>query len=737
MHKKALIAIVGFIAILTMNGYAAIPVQEGAAVKPNLVLPSEAYAPAELKGIKIDPNNPWKFEFIIDCGQDKKTNEKEVGRFVEYFLAALATPESDIWVNLAPGENNQIISGGLSRTALGKDLLEQDYRLKQLASSLTYPENELGRRYWQSVYQKISTAKGTAHVPINTFNKVWIMPDQAQVEENGNTAVITAARLKVLLEDDLPASLRAAIATHDDPATRRASAAAMRELILPEIEKDVNQGKNFTALRQMYKTFILAAWFKQRLEDSIYKYYINQHKTGPIDKVDAGVKEQIYGQYLKNFKEGAYNYIRKDFDQRTHRFSRRNYYSGGVTAEGTSTSTHFATRLLHAVWSWPAKRTKIVPIIFHPEGNAPETAAAPPVRQYEAFDPRVVGALMMDGEYNYGTTTAPSLDRQVLRDRLPNPATVAGGLKLWYAIEQSLPGITAVKLARETHAMGVICGIIPETRMGFDSTTNTLTLAEQEQIVNAINSSGTCVCLPTQYGSRPIWIAINIDATAKVIRDNQDIFGAEALANPRQWLIANSRSWLLNGAQHGLLSGFPRHAMERYPIRSKGLMAIADNRHLFSSAELILLDHELLSGMNHAPFDTARRERLRQILEPKHILSADELQLLLNEFSVSTPFVSFAGFNASDLAWAHEMNRVFDEAQTILLGDAQQARVVEAQEPPGGILFQLRRLHIKTRLGADYPFNAQAVKQLKNSRGLGYKVLKPLEGVDLDQWLRK
>ena len=43
---------------------------------------------------------------------------------------------------------------------------------------------------------------GTTNIPVNTFNKVWIVPDHAKVYEHGNTAFVVNARLKVMLEED-------------------------------------------------------------------------------------------------------------------------------------------------------------------------------------------------------------------------------------------------------------------------------------------------------------------------------------------------------------------------------------------------------------------------------------------------------------------------------------------------------------------------------------------------------
>ena len=46
--------------------------------------------------------------------------------------------------------------------------------------------------------------KGIRHnqFPVNTFNKVWIIPDKAVVYESGNTVYICSNHLKVMLEED-------------------------------------------------------------------------------------------------------------------------------------------------------------------------------------------------------------------------------------------------------------------------------------------------------------------------------------------------------------------------------------------------------------------------------------------------------------------------------------------------------------------------------------------------------
>mgnify|MGYP007113566885 CR=1 FL=1 len=61
------------------------------------------------------------------------------------------------------------------------------------------------------------------------------------------------------------------------------SSAIIREVILPEIEKEVNTGDNFSSLRQIYHSMILATWFKQNLKESLLgQVYVDQNKEKSI-----------------------------------------------------------------------------------------------------------------------------------------------------------------------------------------------------------------------------------------------------------------------------------------------------------------------------------------------------------------------------------------------------------------------------------------------------------------------
>ena len=72
----------------------------------------------------------------------------------------------------------------------------------------------------------------------------------------------------------------------------------IRDIVIPEIEREVNEGSNFAQLRQIYQTLILAAWFKQKVKKSFFgRKYVNQNKVWGVDVEDKHINQKIYQQY--------------------------------------------------------------------------------------------------------------------------------------------------------------------------------------------------------------------------------------------------------------------------------------------------------------------------------------------------------------------------------------------------------------------------------------------------------
>ncbi len=306
----------------------AAPLVAGLPTPGAMVNLSATYTPLLIKGLRVHPENPLVFDFIVDTGNSPiKSDSKELRaqseKLIKYFLATLTIPEKDLWVNLSPYEKDRIIEEPLGQTELGRDMLAQDYLLKQLTASLVYPEKELGKKFWDKVYAQARERFGVTNIPVNTFNKVWILPDQADIFVRNNTAFVVNGHLKVMLEEDYLASKKNSVASSSE------NSQIIREIILPEIEKEVNQGQNFAPLRQIFNSMILATWYKKSLKEALLnQVYANKAKINGVDADDKAIKAKIYEQYLQAYKKGVFNYI-KETNTSNGQVTPKKYFSGG------------------------------------------------------------------------------------------------------------------------------------------------------------------------------------------------------------------------------------------------------------------------------------------------------------------------------------------------------------------------------------------------------------------------
>ncbi len=417
---------------------------------PGTVVPlSPGFVPVMLRGLKVYPDNPFQFDFIVDSGNtglqgDELKAESEM--LARYFLATLTTPEEDLWVNLSPYESDRIIPEALGQTEMGQELLAQDYILKQVTASLMLPDSETGKEFWAKVYKKAYEEYGTTNIPVDTFNKVWIVPEKAVVYEDTDKALVTESHLKVMLESDYlaeqksreekvesrekkiedgrevpilpagPQSKRDKFAQADlmsadglhksgahlktqplntndnipntvssstlltsniSPLTSDISSSIVREVLIPLLEREVNEGKNFSELRQMFHAMVLATWYKTALKESILnKVYGDKKKIAGLkgeDRREKGEKsdkskvisskenpetlktdnlqlttpasssplltsnvspltsnvEVIYQQYLAAYKKGVCNILKIEYDTYAKKHIPRKYFSGG------------------------------------------------------------------------------------------------------------------------------------------------------------------------------------------------------------------------------------------------------------------------------------------------------------------------------------------------------------------------------------------------------------------------
>ncbi len=319
------------------------------APRPGVLVPaSQAGSLPLLKAIAIDPADPLKIDFLVDAGDHLKADEKASTRLVQYFLTFLTIPEKDLWVNLSPLEPERIINRALGRTAVGEDMLKEDYLLKQLAASMTFPDQDPGKAFWAKIRSRIQKQYGDIDLPLDTFSKVWVVPEKALVYEEKGIAFIAESRLKVMFDEDYMTQTKKTNGNHSKmngaPGLDSMYLAIAREIIIPELEREVNQGQYFAPLRQMFNALILAIWFKRKLKDNIVNLiYTDKKKTSGIQIKDRKISQKVYARYMSALRKGVYDVIREEADPDQQGTTPRRYFSGGLTFERTSSKIDFAS----------------------------------------------------------------------------------------------------------------------------------------------------------------------------------------------------------------------------------------------------------------------------------------------------------------------------------------------------------------------------------------------------------
>lgn len=274
--------------------------------EPNSLLSlAPKYNPPMLRGLKIDPENPLKLDFVLELNDSNHFSETESRKLMNYFLSALATPNDDLWVNLSPYEVDRIIDSQLNGTQIASALLKQDYILKQLASSMSHPESALGENFWQDK-------------EFDTAAKIWISPKASEIVEQNNFVIIADASLNVQSEKEFFAQENAAMKNEQSS-------------FIKELSKQVNEGKHFSELRQIYNVLILATWFKQKYKNSFYKAYIDSHRIDNLRKDDKELKDKIWALYCQSFNKGVYSLHKKAYDINSKSRKKKSYISGGYT----------------------------------------------------------------------------------------------------------------------------------------------------------------------------------------------------------------------------------------------------------------------------------------------------------------------------------------------------------------------------------------------------------------------
>lgn len=393
----------------------------------SMVVPGKVFAPCLMMGVKIYPADPLRYDFIVNSGNTDLTEaalSEESVRLIKYFLAALTTPDADFWVNLSPYENNRIIPDKLGLTQMGRELLAQDYILKQLSASLLHPDGETGKKFWENVYARARAAAGTTEVeiPTDVLTKVWIVPDTAVIGVQGSAAYLKKAHLKVMTETDyLAMEIVRDQGTQEVP-SQDVTTDILREVVIPEIERAVNEDEMFVPLRQVYHSLVLAVWLKEKIKkdsalaDNVKAWlaaYLDQNKVSGVDHGEQDAVQGIWRQYVDSFQQGVFNFIREESTAGTGEPVLRKFFSGGVDV------IHMAGKIRQEPLSPGdiSSRSFIISAVLQNVGEATVTDFGDPDRS-QVVKVEVPGAPTQEGGVDFDAQQL-RIEQEVSGDQFP------------------------------------------------------------------------------------------------------------------------------------------------------------------------------------------------------------------------------------------------------------------------------------------------------------------------------
>ncbi|MQA95015.1 MAG: hypothetical protein GEV11_10335 [Streptosporangiales bacterium] len=177
------------------------------------------------------------------------------------FFVWLSMPRSSFWVNLNPDQPDRVVDPKIGRTDVGRVLLESDLRLKKSVGELIHPDTKTGKKFWD-------------HIAGKCFSfRTWIVPGQASVYDSGGELFIADAPLTVLSEADYADSKPGAEKADDRnecreeaPGMARFNEMLYRDMIIPKLERAVNEAPEYAELRRVFMSRVAAEWYRQRAQ---------------------------------------------------------------------------------------------------------------------------------------------------------------------------------------------------------------------------------------------------------------------------------------------------------------------------------------------------------------------------------------------------------------------------------------------------------------------------------------
>jgi predicted unusual protein kinase regulating ubiquinone biosynthesis (AarF/ABC1/UbiB family) len=329
---------VGFVVFVGLLAFRSIEYNQTSA-KAASTITTQKFHPPTLKSLIVNPNSQTNyFDFLLDTGDvsfsDEIQLEPKARDLINYFFLGITLPPDEFWVNLNPIQPDKIVSPRLGITDMGRVLLDADLQLKKDSARFTDPRTSVGKEYWQKLNKRLQEKDlSTAQVPTST--RVWIVPGPTKIREQENKTTILSARLRVCLESEYLSRNNQDVIPRLDRGIQKIediSSQAFKEVILPKLEQEVNFGKNYAELRQVYNSLILSECYKRKYwnKNNFYSQSIHQARLVGLCSKEDWEKDKFFQAYLASHKQGEYSFCQTEYDPNYLDLVSKRYFSGGI-----------------------------------------------------------------------------------------------------------------------------------------------------------------------------------------------------------------------------------------------------------------------------------------------------------------------------------------------------------------------------------------------------------------------
>ena len=323
----------------------------------------ERFEHLRLRGVSnhFATNKPFDSEFLFDH-TNRSDPQQEILTAIHYFFEILSIPTDDLWVNLGPAESEQVMPPSLRELEIGRVLLESDLVLKKLTASLLHPDSSSGRLYWATLQSQLRLRDGATPVGFEPSFRLWIRPDKFSTETNGVNMLVKEARLAIQGEEAHgPTPSLACAGGRAQSEDDRLAWEVFQDLVLPLLQRDLDEGRLFAPLRQLCFSLALAHAFRahfageRRYQDyfdgesrrvvpdltlkladrkASYRMVEWRRPGDPVDKprsvVVAEANQRTQDEYRRLFDQGVFYVVRREPMLGTHKMAVRSYFSGAA-----------------------------------------------------------------------------------------------------------------------------------------------------------------------------------------------------------------------------------------------------------------------------------------------------------------------------------------------------------------------------------------------------------------------